>query len=184
MTTHRFAVGFMSLAVGVIAFTMLVGQSTPPRAMSRRHENARVRGRLFEQQVAAVDHALARHDINTAVREWHGAYAIARFTPGWRPMIDVGEASVRIGEVAASRHGAKANARQAYLAALTRAERARDADGILAVADAFARLGDREVAKTCVRIAERVMTARNDAGMMERVRAYSALGRADRERER
>jgi hypothetical protein len=56
------------------------------------------------------------------------------------------DAFVRIGHATGAPNGAKPNARQAYLIALTRARAQRSPDGVILVAEAFARLGDHEIA--------------------------------------
>jgi hypothetical protein len=83
-------------------------------------------------------------DVATA-RAWQNSYRTALGSRDWRPLIEAGDAAVHL-DVADALGGAKANARKAYLAALTRAERRHDAAGVAAVADAFARLGDDDVA--------------------------------------
>jgi hypothetical protein len=130
-------------------------------------------------QVAAVDQALASHDISGAVRAWHDAYGAALASREWEPMVAVGDAFVRIGEAARARRGAAPNARQAYLVALLRTRRDGSADGALRVAAAFAALGDRAVAAQCTRVARRIAEDHHDALAMERVKRFTATERSD-----
>ena len=106
--------------------------------------------------VRAVDDALERGDVSAAVRAWHDAYGIGLASRRWEPMIDVGDAFLRVSAKERSRDGGKPNARQAYLIALTRAESVRSAAGARRAAEAFAALGDREVAAQCLRIAAKL----------------------------
>jgi hypothetical protein len=106
--------------------------------------------------VRAVDEALARDDLSAAVRAWHDAYGIALASRRWEAMIDVGDAFLRVSAYDRSRDGGKPNARQAYLIALMRARSAGSATGVRRAGDAFAALGDLEVAAQCFRIATRM----------------------------
>lgn len=104
--------------------------------------------------VTAVDQALERRDVTAAVRAWHDAYGAALGSRQWQAMVEVGDAFRRIGDVSGSREGAKPNARQAYLHAFMRARGDRSIDGVRRAAQAFADLGDEEVARQCARGAE------------------------------
>ena len=101
-------------------------------------------------QLAAVDRALARKDLSVAVFAWRDAYSAALGTRRWDAMVEVGDAAMRIHELAGSPPGSalghKAEARQAYLRALFLARSAGSQEGIDRVAKAFAALGDAEMA--------------------------------------
>jgi hypothetical protein len=103
-----------------------------------------------------VDAALARRDVTTAIRAWREAHAAALRTRTWRPLVETGDALMRIAHVDGRQPGYVAQARQNYLAALTRARADRSADGVLRVAEAFSALGDHRVAEDCLVIAERL----------------------------
>ena len=93
----------------------------------------------------------------------------------WAAMLEVGDAFVRIGEVAHTREGAKANARQAYLVGLVRARRAESVTGVLRAARSFAALGDREVMSAALGIADRLARAQSDDLAQARVQAVAAV---------
>lgn len=120
--------------------------------------------------IRTVDDALQRKAIEAAIRAWHDAYGAAFAARKWEAMLAVGDAMLRIAKVAGSSHGLKPNARQAYLVGLVRARRGASVDGALRVAEAFAALGDEEIARQCFRIAERLAADRADPLAVERVR--------------
>lgn len=106
--------------------------------------------RSLAVRLAALDEALARRDMSRAVFEWREAYGVALRSRQWDAMTSVGHAAVRIDRIARlpSDHptGFRAEARQAYLRALVDARAAHSREGIEHVADAFAALGDAEMA--------------------------------------
>src|SRR5437867_1202317 len=84
---------------------------------------------------------------STAVR-WSG-----RGSLHWEGLIEVGDAYLRIGQDSGLPDATLATARRVYFAALFRACQKDSLDGILRVADAFARLGDGQVVEECVTLA-------------------------------
>lgn len=106
--------------------------------------------------VRAVDEALRQGHASAAVRAWHDAYGIALASRRWEAMIDVGDAFLRVSATDRAGDGGKPNARQAYLMALMRARSAGAAEGVRLASEAFAALGDHEVATQCFRIATRM----------------------------
>jgi hypothetical protein len=96
--------------------------------------------------IAEVDRAVAAGDRSAAAYRWRDAYAIALGTRGWEPLLEAGDAALRVGALSLERGADRHNARDAYMAALLRARRARSVEGIQHVAEAFARLGDPETA--------------------------------------
>jgi hypothetical protein len=124
----------------------------------------------WASHIETVDRALSARDTSAAVRAWHEARGVALASRGWEPMIAIGDAALRIGEVGPTRDAARANARQAYLAALLRARATGSAEGALRAAHAFEALGDQAVAAGCARIAVQMAEARRDVAELERVR--------------
>lgn len=101
--------------------------------------------------------ALASQNVTAAEEAWHEAHRAALGSrQRWDGLIEVGEAYLRIGEVANERQAAQPMARRLYLTALFRARRQGSLDGVLRTADAFAALGDREVVIQCLRVADQV----------------------------
>lgn len=120
-----------------------------------------------------VDAALVKQDLGAAERAWHDAYGAALGSRRWEGMVQVGDAALRIGELAGARKASEARARWTYRAALFRARQEGSLDGVLRVAEAFSALGDREVVAQCIRIAERLAARGRDAQAHDRVSALS-----------
>jgi hypothetical protein len=87
-------------------------------------------------------------------------------------MMEVGDASLRIGAASSASGPSVARARDAYLIALFRARHAGSVDGVLRTAEAFGRLGDRAVADQCLRIARAVAERTSDPTAVARVDAF------------
>lgn len=121
-----------------------------------------------------MDDALKTKSISAAARAWREAYGSALGSRDWQGMIEVGEASLRIGQVAGTRQAAEAKARDAYLTALFRARQQGSLAGVLRAAEAFAALGDREVVEQSLRIADSLAARDPDPVARERVRAFAA----------
>ena len=112
--------------------------------------------RTWEPHVRQVNELVDRGDVSAATYAWRDAYGAALDGPGWEGLLAAGDAFVRIADLARAPRVARSNAREAYLAALIRAERASSVDGVLRTAAAFASLGEPAVAEQCVRIARRL----------------------------
>lgn len=103
----------------------------------------------------AVDRALGNGDIDGARRAWESAHLEAIESLSWEGLIAAGDARLRIGVADGGRRAAaEPAARRAYFAALYRACREDSFEGILRTAEAFAKLGDREVVEECAGLAE------------------------------
>src|SRR5262245_468850 len=106
--------------------------------------------------LARVEEALAAKDIAAAVQAWREARAVALERIGWKSMVALGDAYLRIGDAAEFRRGFTAGARESYLTALFRARHERSIDGVLRSAQAFAALGDVDVVGYCLQVASRL----------------------------
>lgn len=104
----------------------------------------------FADQMSRLDEALIGRDVGRAAREWRNAYSLALASRRWEPMADMGDAALRIDALARRPGdyptGFRAEARQAYLKALFQARSQHAPEGIERVAQAFAALGDNEMA--------------------------------------
>jgi hypothetical protein len=129
--------------------------------------------RPWTPHLQKVDEGLAKKDTRAAEVAWHEAYVAALGSRRWEGMVEIGDAYLRIGEVAGARPAAKPTARQAYLVALFRARNQDSLDGVLRAAEAFAALGDREMVEQGVSIAQRLVADARDAQAHERVRAVA-----------
>jgi hypothetical protein len=156
------------IALGVIFVAFWVSDVTPGQpSLALPVEEAWV------APLRAVDEALAQQGVAAAERAWRDAYGQAQASRRWEGFIAVGEASLRIGEVAQQRPAAEARARAAYLVALFRARQQQTVDGVLRTAQAFADLGDREVVERCLDMARDLAQQKGDAEAEARVRAIS-----------
>jgi hypothetical protein len=120
-------------------------------------------------RLAEVDRSVAAGDHARAVRAWTGAWSAALASRRWRPLIDVGDAAVRIGDATGSASIGRRNARQAYRAALIRARAQRSVDGVLQAADRFAALGDRDVTQVALQSARKLAAGAPDLSLRARV---------------
>ena len=155
------------------------------QAMAREHETRRAappsaspeteterRPSIWRGYLEMADAALARRDGTTAVRAWREAHAAALRTRAWRPLVEVGDALIRIADVDGRRPAYAAQARKIYMAALVRARADRSVDGVLRVAEAFSVLGDQGVVDECLIVAER-LGAPADHEVIVRLRALT-----------
>lgn len=118
-----------------------------------------------------VDDALGQRNLSAADLAWRDAYVAALVSRRWDGLVEVGDAYLRIGEVARGRKTAEAKARSIYLDALFRARQQGSLDGALRVAEAFTVLGDHEVALQGARIAEALAAKARDPQARDRARA-------------
>ena len=118
-----------------------------------------------------ADDAVRDGDVAQALAWWREARVAALRSGQWEGLIEVGDASRRLGVRGGFHHDGEANARDAYMTALLRARRQHSVDGVLRAAVAFGELGDREVVAHAVRIAEH--QAGHDPRAREHVRAVA-----------
>ena len=142
-------------------------------ASSARAGGSRLPGTPWQEHLTVVDAALARSDLSAAVRAWHDAHGAALRTRRWEGLIEVGDAAVRIGETGRPRQPYVAKARKNYRAALFRARSLRSVDGVLRAGEAFAALGDRDVALGALRIARQLLPDDVPAPTRARVQALT-----------
>jgi hypothetical protein len=135
------------------------------------HSPSAVSSRAWTPPLNRVDEALQDGDLAAAMAWWREARMSAIRSGEWEALIEVGDASRRVGEASGFRQDADSQAREAYLAALLRAQRQRSLEGVLRAAGAFGELGDREVTAQAIRIAER--QAGHDPLALDHVRAVA-----------
>lgn len=126
----------------------------------------------WSAQLEEVELSLATGDRDRAVGAWTHAWTTALASRRWQPLIDVGDAALRIDGAGVASSIGRANARQAYQAALIRARAQRSVHGVLRAAESFASLGDREVTEGALRMARQL--AAGDAAMRARVERDAA----------
>ena len=113
----------------------------------------------WQHHVSIVDRALDEGNIGRAERAWRDAHGVALRGGTWQGMAEVGDAALRIGTRTGTRKPYEPKARVAYLTALYRARSSRSVDGVLRVTESFLALGDRDVARQCLRVAESLTDA-------------------------
>ena len=144
---RRYLSRFAIAALTLIALTF-TGASGSPRASSKEHPAT-----PWSVHARRVEKSLAEHDVTAATRAWRDAYRAAVKSLSWEGLVEVGDAYVRIGEMAGDQK-AKGKAREIYLTALSRARREDSFDGVLEIAEAFAALGDRQLVRQALEIAD------------------------------
>lgn len=117
----------------------------------------------WAEYLKSMDDALAAGDTRAADWLLRQAHWAALGSRRWEGMLEVGDAARRAGNVTA--------ARTAYLTAAYRARRLRSFEGILGVVEAFAALGDREVAEQWLGVAKEF--AHPSESALARVRAVA-----------
>lgn len=128
----------------------------------------------WTESIRAMDQALAETNATAAVRAWRNAYAAALGTPGWRGLVEVAAASMRIGAIPGFGKASTARARETYWTALFRARQQGSLNGVLDAAEAFGTLGDRTMVEQCIRVAESLAALNGDADAADRIRALAA----------
>ena len=118
--------------------------------------NVEMRESSWAAEVRQVNEALAGGDASAALRAWHSACLEALGSQRWEPMLEIGEAAIRIGQVTGFTVAFTAKARQAYHVGLYRAHKEGAAAGVQRVGEAFSALGDQAAVEQCAGIAERL----------------------------
>jgi hypothetical protein len=121
--------------------------------------------------IAEMDRALARGETTAATAAWREAYVAAHVSRGWPGMLAVGDAAVRAARASGALDVFEPRARRAYRTALLRAHRQASRDGVLAAADAFGRLGDRD-AEGLARARAAKLDRRAEDAARRRARAF------------
>jgi hypothetical protein len=119
-----------------------------------------------------LEPALSAGDWARAAEAWDNAWITAQASGRWQPLIDVGDAALRVGDATATTSVARVKARRAYRAALIRARAQRSVDGVVRSAESFAALGDRDVTEGALHMARKL--AAHDATALTRVETDAA----------
>lgn len=128
----------------------------------------------WSHHLDAMDTAVGASNANAAVLAWRHAYSAALDQPGWRGLVEVAGAALRIAAIPGFRKAAESRARESYWTALFRARRQGSLNGVLDAAEAFGTLGDRVMVEQCIRIAERLALLTGDADAADRVHRLAA----------
>jgi hypothetical protein len=144
-----------------------------PRPLDARMEPRRLLT-PWRTDLDELERALATGDHARAMRAWSDAETAALASRRWEPLLEVGDAALRVGDGTGSPARARLSARHAYRAALFRARAQRSVDGVLRAADAFARLGDRDVTEGALHAARKLAAGTPDADLRSRVELDAA----------
>lgn len=128
-----------------------------------------------EEATRQLHEALAKQDVRAAERAWLEAYAAARRSGGWQGLVETGDLALRIGDAAGNPKAAQPRARLAYRQAVVRARATGAVDGVLRAAEAFDRLGDREVAEQIRRLAEKMAAPRPEVRLVGQLAPLDGL---------
>jgi len=130
-----------------------------------------VAGERWREPLARAERALAGGDAREAERAWEESHRAAIRSGSARALIDVAVAHLGIGEAARGRQKAVERARRTLLLALFQARERRDHDSVAAAAEAFAILGDRDIADRAFAVALALAEQKRDALARERIAA-------------
>jgi len=123
-------------------------------------------------RIAEMDQALGRHDAAAAQSAWREAYVAAHVSRTWAGMLAVGDAALRVGGATNAAELFEPRACRAYLTALLRARRQGSLDGVLAVGEAFGRLGDKDVVKQAIAVATDLAERSGTVEARQRVQVF------------
>ena len=126
------------------------------------------------ERITAIGGAIQRGDVAAASAAWRAAFQSLRPTQDWEGMAALGDTALWIAGVSGARDPWEADARRAYLGAMFRARSEDSLDGVLRATEAFATLGDRDVAQEGLRIAESVASRAGTVEARDRVFTYRA----------
>src|SRR5439155_21045043 len=117
---------------------------------------------------------LAQRRATAGVRARRDAYAAGLATRGWRGLVEVAAAALRIAAIPGFAKPSEARAHEPYWLALFRARQQGSLSGVLDAAEAFGALGDGTMVEQCIRIAAGLAAVAGDPGATDRVRALAA----------
>lgn len=108
----------------------------------------------WQIELETMDRALAVGDISGAEMAWRHAYGLAIRSRQWPALLAAGDGALRIGARVLVKRPYRARAADAWRTALFLARAQQSVDGVLQVAEDFARLGDAEGVTQVLRIAD------------------------------
>ena len=108
----------------------------------------------WQIELETMDRALAAGDISGAEVAWRHAYGLAIRSRQWPALLAAGDGALRMGGRDLVKQPYRARAAEAWRSALFLARAHQSVDGVLQVAEGFARLGDADGVAQVLRIAE------------------------------
>jgi len=142
------------VCVGLLSGVLGTSAVAPPRSV--QSTAPAVTATPWTPHIVAANAALRSGDLTAASAASTEAYRAALASRRWEGLIEAADAHLRLAEAAGAPQAGVPRARELYLAALFRARDARSLEGVLRVAQAFDRLGDREAADHAMRVAQRM----------------------------
>jgi hypothetical protein len=142
------------VCVGLLSGVLGTSAVAPPRSVQSTASAAAATP--WTLHIDAVDASLRAGDISAAAAASTEAYRAALASRRWEGLVEAADAHLRIAQAAGAPQAGVPRARELYLAALFRARDAGSLEGVIRVAQAFDRLGDREAADHAVRMAQRM----------------------------
>jgi hypothetical protein len=121
-----------------------------------------VQSAAWREPLSRAEIALANGEMRQAEQAWEEARRAAIRSRMPHGLLEVGVAYLSIGEVTRDRRTALSRARQLFLESLFQARERRDVDGIAAAGQAFASLGDCEVAERAHAVVVSMSSKRSD----------------------
>jgi len=158
----------MGLAAALLTIAAVIGGNSIGRAQETGPSSDVT---SLADAIRAMDEALAKGDLRTALRAREDARLAALASTGWDGLVTLGDATLRLGLNSGLRGAMEPAARRAYLFALYRARRQESLEGAVRVTEAFVAMGDRDMAKQACGIAGRLAASAREHGARERVRA-------------
>jgi hypothetical protein len=152
----------------LIALSVLVAGSAIVRAQGAETSSS---ASSLVEAIRAMDEALAKGDLRTALRAREDARLAALASTGWEGPVLLGDATLRLGRNSGLRGAMEPAARRAYVFALYRARRQESLEGVVRVTEAFVSLGDRDMARKACGIAGSLAASGREPEARERVRA-------------
>lgn len=146
--------GLIVAALAILVSGAALGAAVRVHGSPGPSQTSEVSEPAWVKPLLAVDEAVASKNLSRAIYGWHEAYGAALGSRRWEGLAAVGDAALRIDALAGPDREMRAEARRVYLAALFLARSQRSPGGIRRIADAFASLGDAEMAAQARRMAE------------------------------
>ena len=156
--------GCQVLALGMMLVTALVGAGCQASGGAPQTVP-------WDQYIEVMDEALARDDFYAADLARRTAYLLAIGSKRWDALAAVGEAYVRFADHPGADPVLRSEARRVYRSAMFRARQQNSVDGIVRVSEDFAALGDMDVAREGLVMAQTLAAASDqrlhDAGRLD-----------------
>jgi len=120
----------------------------------------------------AMNQTLAERNPHASLGAWRQAYSAALSDPGWRGLLTVAAASLRLRTLPGFSRDAVARAQETSWIAFFRARQQRSLEGVLSAAAVFESLGDHAAFEQSMRVAEMLAIRTGQAAGLDRLRDF------------